>query len=482
MKALLLILIPLAGAALAAAWPHNRTRPLLLPVIGLLHAVLCGWMFVAPPAVEAGEWLAFDPLARAVLPMVSLLFLVCAWYGVSYLNVRADRPNRVFVAALLTVLGLLSAGHQARHLGMLWIFTEAVTLAAVPLLHFNGTPRAFEATWKYLLVGGTGIALSLLGSLCLGYASLYGGGVGAGDLTFVGLMEKGAGLSRSWVLIAWVLLLVGYGTKMGLAPMHTWKPEAYGEAAGIVGAIMAGGVTSVAFTAILRVRAVVGAAGAGAIADHTLLAIGLFSMLVAALFLLGTRDFKRMLAYSSVEHMGILVIGAALGPAGVMAALFHVWSNGLAKGALFLSAGNLRRAAGSASLDEVRGMGVLMPRSALIFVAGMFAVTALPPFGPFFSELQVVCAALKTGHGGVTAMFLGCLLLAFFGLTRVVFGIVDGRPRQRARAGGRRFAETAGLIWPPLVLLVLALWLGLVQPAVMHDAWQAAAEQLNPSR
>src|SRR5665213_3400853 len=266
---------------------------------------------------------------RAVLPAVSLLFLVCAAYGVSYLRIRVERPNRFFVASLLAILGLLSAGHQARHLGLLWITTEAVTLAAVPLLHFNNTPRAFEATWKYLLVGGTGIALSLLGSFCLGYASLHGGGVG--DLTFTALTAQGAALSRPWVLTAWVLILVGYGTKMGLAPMHTWKPDAYGEAPGIVGAIMAGGVTTVAFTAILRVRSVVAAAGAGPMADRTLLAIGLFSMLVAALFLLGTRNYKRMLAYSSVEHMGILCVGAAMGSAGVAAALFHVWSNALTK-------------------------------------------------------------------------------------------------------------------------------------------------------
>jgi hydrogenase-4 component F len=317
----------------------------LLPVFGVLHVVLAFWLFIHPPMVTPGAWLGFDPLARSVLPVVSLLFLACAAYGVSYLRIRSERPNRVFVALLLAILGLLSAGHQARHLGLLWIATEAVTLAAVPLLHFNGTPRAFEATWKYLLVGGTGIALSLLGSSCLGYASLHGGGVG--DLTFTALTAQGAGLSRPWVLTAWVLLLVGYGTKMGLAPMHTWKPDAYGEAPSIVGAILAGGVTTVAFTAILRVRSVIGAAGEGAIADRTLLVIGLFSMLVAALFLLGTRDFKRMLAYSSVEHMGILSIGAALGGAGVAAALFHVWSNGLTKGALFLSAGNIRRAAGS---------------------------------------------------------------------------------------------------------------------------------------
>ena len=176
MKDLLLIIVPLVGAAVAALWPDNRTRPWLLPVVSFFHVVLSFWLLVVPPVVSPGAWLAFDPLARAVLPAVSLLFFVCAIYGVSYLQVRSERPNRVFVAALLAVLGLLSAGHQARHLGLLWIATEAVTLAAVPLLHFNGTPRAFEATWKYLLVGGTGIALSLLGSFCLGYASLHGGG------------------------------------------------------------------------------------------------------------------------------------------------------------------------------------------------------------------------------------------------------------------------------------------------------------------
>jgi hydrogenase-4 component F len=478
MKSLLLIIVPLLGAALAAVWPSNRTRPWLLPVVGVIHVVLVFWLFANPPVVAPDAWLGFDPLARAVLPAVSLLFLICGAYGVSYLGLRSERPNRVFVASLLAVLGLLSAGHQARHLGLLWIATEAVTLACVPLLHFNGTPRAFEATWKYLLVGGTGIALSLLGSFCLGYASLRGGG--GGDLTLAALMSQGVALSRPWVLIAWVLLLVGYGTKMGLAPMHTWKPDAYGQSPSIVGAIMAGGVTTVAFTALLRVRAVIGAAGAGATADRTLLAIGLFSMLVSALFLLGTRDFKRMLAYSSVEHMGILGIGAALGGAGVTAALFHVWSNTLTKGSLFLSAGNIRRAAGSPSIDDVRGMSVLTPRSAAIFVTGMFAVTACPPFGPFFSELQVIRAALASRHRIATAIFLGCLLLAFFGMTRVVFAVVDGRPRKAAKVNGQRFVETAGVIAPPLVLLGLSLWLGLFTPATLRDAWSAAVAQLFP--
>jgi hydrogenase-4 component F len=478
MKELLLVLVPLAAAAVAAVWPDNRTRPWLLPCGGLAHAVLAFWLLIAPPAEPFHAWFGFDPLARAVLPAVSLLFLGCSAYGIPYLQLRTERPNRVFVAGFLCALGLLSAGHMARHLGLLWIAVEAVTLSSVPLLHFNNTPRAFEATWKYLLVGGTGIALSLLGSFCLGYASLHGGG--QGDLTFAALMAQGAGLSRPWVLIAWALLLVGYGTKMGLAPMHTWKPDAYGEAPGIVGAMLAGGVTTVAFTAILRVRAVVDAAGEGAVASRTLLVIGLFSMFVAALFLLGTRDFKRMLAYSSVEHMGILSLAAALGGAGVWAALFHVWNNTMTKGALFLSAGNIRRAAGARTMDEVAGMALLTPRSAGLFVTGLFAVTACPPFGPFFSELLIVRTAFESGRGAAAGVFLACLLLAFCGLSRLVFAIVYGRPREAVRANARSYPETLGVIVPPLILLGLALWLGLATPSVLQDAWSAAVQTLSP--
>jgi len=478
MRENLLIVLPLAGALAAWFWPSERTRPRLLPAVALVHAALAFWLLLDPPAVVPGSWLGFDALSRALLPAVSLLFLVCAAYSVPYLRMRTERPNRVFVALLLAILGLMSAAHQARHLGVLWIATEALTFTAVPLIHFNATTRAFEATWKYLLIGGTGIALSLLGSFCLGYASLRGGGTG--DLTFAALVAQGGSLSGPWVVIAWVLLLAGYGTKMGLAPMHTWKPDVYGEASGVVGAVLAGGVTTVAFTAILRVRAVVDAAGESAMASRTLLAIGLFSMFVAALFLLGTRDFKRMLAYSSVEHMGILVIGTALGSVGVWAALFHVWNNGLTKGALFLSAGNVRRAAGARTVDEVGGMSAVAPWSAAMFMAGMFAATACPPFGIFFSELLVVRTAFETGRGATVAIFLGCLLLAFLGMTRVVFAVVDGRPRTSARQGATNFRETAGVIVPPLVLLVLSLWLGLATPAVLRDSWTAAAQMVFP--
>jgi hydrogenase-4 component F len=374
---------------------------------------------------------------------------------------------------------MLSLAMQAQNLGLLWVAAEAATLVTVPLLHFNRTARAFEASWKYLLVGGTGIALSLLGSFCLGYASLLGGG--DGDLTCATLIAqaRSASLSAPWLVTAWVLLLTGYGTKMGLAPMHTWKPDAYGEAPGVVGALLAGGTTTMAFTAILRVKQVVDAAGGGAMTQRTLLALGLFSMLVAALFLLGATDFKRMLAYSSVEHMGILAVGAALGGAGLGAALFHVWTNGLTKGALFLSAGNLRRAAGAQQADAVAGLAWRAPASAGLFIAGILAITACPPFGPFFSELRIVLAAFQTHHAAAAAAFLGCLLFAFFGLTRLAFAIVDGRPRAAARATGPRLWEVPGVIVPPLLFLAGSLWLGLATPVCLSDVWKAAADFLS---
>lgn len=486
MNEIALFLLPMIIAGAAFAWRDERTRPLWLPVAGALHVASSGWLLVSPPAPAPGAWFGFDPLARSVLPMISLLFFVSSLYAVAYLRLRAERGNRLFVFSLLVLLGFLSLAIQAQNLGLLWVSAEAATLMTVPLIHFNGTVRAFEASWKYLLVGGTGIALSLLGSFCLGYASLSAGG--NGDLTFNALARQFVGLSGNfardshpWLVAAWVLLLVGYGTKMGLAPMHTWKPDVYGEAPGLVGVLLAGGTTTMAFVAVLRVKQIVDAAGDGAMTQRTLLAIGLFSMVVAALFLLGTADFKRMLAYSSIEQMGVLAVGAGLGGLGVWAALFHVWTNSLTKGSLFLSAGNIRRAADGRDKNAVSGMAWGAPLSARIFVTGLFAITACPPFGLFFSELLVVRTAFATGSLVTAGVFLAALLFAFFGLTRLVFAIVDGRPRGAARATKNRFRETTGVVLPPLAFLGLSIWIGLATPPWLSSAWTAAMQVISPA-
>ena len=201
-------------------------------------------------------------------------------------------------------------------------------------------------------------------------------------------------LDKSWLEAAFILLLVGYGTKMGLAPMHTWKPDAYGEAPGVVGALLAGVVTNCAFLALLRIHHICQAAGESPYTGRLMIFIGLLSMAVAAVFMVGQRDIKRMLAYSSVEHMGILVIGAGIGGPAMFGALLHMINNGMTKGVLFLSAGNIHRAYGSKTTDEVRGAMSVLPLSGTLFLLGFFAITGSPPFGPFVSEFTILNGAL----------------------------------------------------------------------------------------
>src|SRR6266849_5103651 len=395
----LLILLPLIMAAVTFAVPSNRWRPWLLPLGGLGHLGLVA-MTIFPFGEEAasglGGWLLLDALGKVILGFLSVLFFLCSLYAPGYLALRSDRPNRVFCANLLVVLAMMTLVTLSHHLGLMWVAMEATTLASAPLLYFNHNSRSLEATWKFLLIGSVGIALALFGSLFLAYAALKGGL--ESTLLFDQLIQDAPRLSPPWLHAAFVLLFIGYGTKMGLAPMHTWKPDAYGEAPGLVGALLAGGVTSCAFLAILRVYQICRAGAEAEFAREIMIFMGLLSMAVAAVFMVRQRDFKRMLAYSGVEHMGILVLGIGIGGFAVYGALLHVINNGLTKGVLFLSAGNIHRAYGSKLTDDVQGALERVPFSAALFLAGFFAITGAPPFGPFVSEFTIITAAFVRGH------------------------------------------------------------------------------------
>src|SRR5262249_12989495 len=217
----------------------------------------------------------------------------------------------------------------------------------------------------------------LFGSFFLAYASLKAGL--ESTLFFDRLIEDAPKLSLPWLHAAFALLFIGYGTKMGLAPMHTWKPDAYGEAPGLVAVLLAGGVTGCAFLAVLRVYQVCRAGAEADFARNVLIVVGLLSMGMAAVFMVRQRDFKRMLAYSSVEHMGILVFGVGIGGLAVYGALLHLINNGLTKGVLFLSSGNIHRAYGSKLTDDVRGALRRVPLSGALFLAGFLAITGSPP-------------------------------------------------------------------------------------------------------
>jgi hydrogenase-4 component F len=466
---LVLILMPLAMGAAAMVLPSNRYRPYLLPATGLVHLILTV-LRIARTDQSEGDWLFLDPPGRLVLLVVSVLYALCSVYAIGYLRYREDRPNRVFCACFQAFLGTMTLIVCSHHLGLMWVALEATTLLSAPLIYFNRSARSIEATWKYLLVGSVGIALALLGSFFLAYASFHQGL--NSSLLFDDLLRSAPRLSKPWLHAAFVFLLVGYGTKMGLAPVHTWKPDAYGEAPGLVGAMLAGGLTSCAFLALLRISHICVAAGEGAYSGKLLVFMGLFSMLVAGIFMVGQKDFKRMLAYSSVEHMGILALGVGMGGAALFPTLLHLVNNGLTKGILFLSAGNIHRAYGSKNTDDVTGAARRLPLSGSLFMLGFLAITGSPPFGPFVSEFGIVSAAFGAGRFWVASLFLLFLMVVFVGMGQAVLRVVQGRPSERARTITFRDGFLTGA--PMIVSATLVLVLGLSIPgplkAILDDA------------
>jgi hydrogenase-4 component F len=283
-------------------------------------------------------------------------------------------------------------------------------------------------------------------------------------------------MSRSWLHAAFVVLLVGYGTKMGLAPMHTWKPDAYGEAPGITGTLLAGGLTSGAFLAILRVYRICVAAGEADFARQPMIALGLVSMLTAGIFMARQKDYKRMLAYSSVEHMGILVLGIGIGGSALFGAMLHMLNNGLTKGVLFLSVANIHRAFGSKSTDDVRGALQRTPFSAALLVAGFFAITGSPPFGPFLSEFTILNAAVSSGQFVVAGLFLLMLVIVFIGMGATVLAVVQGEPAPMP--AGPIVKERVLTVLPGAFLLSLVLLLGVYVPPPLSELLHAAAASL----
>jgi len=472
---LAVVLVPLAAAALALVLPSDRLRPLLLPALGGTHLMLVLVALIGRGEVARG-WIGLDALGGLTLGLVSVLFLVCSLYAPSYLLLRRDRPNRFFCACVCLFLAMVSLLAVAQHLGLMWVAVETTTLATAPLIYFNRNQRSIEATWKYLMIGSVGIAIALLGSFFLSYAAYLG--AQDSSLLFEDLVRNAAGFSRPWLRSAFVFLLVGYGTKMGLAPLHTWKPDAYGEAPGMVGALLAGGATSAAFLALMRVYRIVTLGGEGEFARQLLVGMGLFSMLYVAVFMARQRDIKRMLAYSSVEQMGILVLGVGVG--GGFGALLHMINNGLVKSVMFLAAGNIHRAFGSKRVRDISGTMRRLPISGALFLIGLFAVTGSPPFGPFVSQFAILRAAVADGRFVVAGLFLVLLAAVFLGMGSTVLGVSQGEPSAGALRTPYRddLAKTAPLVGALALVLLLGLWLPAPLERLLREA--AAALEAGP--
>jgi hydrogenase-4 component F len=331
-----LILLPVLAGFAAFFVRAAVLRRGLLVLTALAHAGLTAAAWVRRPGPALGDWLFLDAPGLLFLSITSALFLATAIYAIGYLRAEVGRaatdleegflfdnaPEAIFVGCLLLFLGAMTLVTVSQHFGLLWITIEATTLASAPLIYFHRHHRSLEATWKYLLICSVGIALALLGNFFLGVAATQQGQP-ALSLELDVLTENAARLQVPWLKAAFILLLVGYGTKMGLAPLHTWLPDAHSESPSIVSALLSGALLNCAFLGILRAQQVCAAAGQAPFGQEMLVGLGLVSMTVAAVFILGQTDYKRLLAYSSVEHMGILALGVGIGGAAAFGAMLH---------------------------------------------------------------------------------------------------------------------------------------------------------------
>ncbi|HQG45486.1 MAG TPA: proton-conducting transporter membrane subunit, partial [bacterium] len=345
------------------------------------------------------------------------------------------------------------------------------TLASAPLIFFHRTVHSLEATWKYLLICSVGIALALFGTFFLGAAASAGGR--EGSLLLDRLLRLGPQLDVRLTRIAFIFLLVGYGTKMGLAPMHTWLPDAHSEAPSVVSSLLSGVLLNCAFLAILRAYQICQAAGDAAFARAILLIFGLVSMLLAAVFILNQPDYKRLLAYSSVEHMGILAFGIGLGSAGYYFVLFHALNHSLTKSGLFLTAGNILSVFRTKAIGEVHGLARSHPGIGWAWVIGFLAITGTPFFGLFISEFNLLGVAVLGDRLIVAAIYLFLLTAVFIGMAAAFFPMVQGaavnEPQEKLPALLRLL---------PLLLFLLTFSLGVHIPAGLDGLLRLGAAAL----
>ncbi|NLX03857.1 MAG: NADH dehydrogenase FAD-containing subunit [Phycisphaerae bacterium] len=478
------ILVPVmaGGAAALLPWRTLRRWWLLAGSAGHLLAVIGLWR-IGP---QRGTWIGTDEPGLLFLTITSAIFLAAAAYTVGYLGGRADpvtrdfeegflfrnEPDAIFVGCLLLFLAAMSLVCLSRHLGLLWVAIEATTLVSAPLIHFHRHHRSLEATWKYLLICSVGIALALLGNFFLAFAA-RGQAV---HLSIDELLSHASTLDPMWLKAAFILFLVGYGTKMGLAPMHTWLPDAHSESPSMVSALLSGALLNCAFLGILRGHTVLGAAGLQGFSGGLLVLFGLLSMGFAAVFLIRQTDFKRMLAYSSVEHMGILALGVGLGGLAAAGSMLHAVNHSLAKGMLFLVAGNLLAAYGTKIASDVRGALQRRPITGCLWIAGFLAIVGSPPFGLFISELTILRGALEGGRWVVATVYLLTLGVIFAAMARIVLPMAFGQADADVPSSDRK--EAAWSVAPPLAMAAASLVLGLYVPVSFWDFLQSVASRI----
>jgi len=414
---LAILIVPLAVAIVSFLVPARVATGL---TIGSGIASFCLALALVPAADHAVptylSYLRADALSCVFLLATAFLYAAVAIYAAGYLKGRTAKYTRRFYLGFNVFAWAMLAAPLMSSLALLWIAVEVTTVVSALLVAIENTDGAAEASWKYVLIASAGLGLGLLATIFAYYAGAQVLGPHS-DLSIQPLIAAGPRLQKTPVALAFLLAVLGYGTKVGLVPVHTWLPDAHSEAPTPVSALLSGALLATSFYAILRFYQVATAALGAGLPRDTLLAFGVASLLLASLYLFGQRDIKRLLAYSSVEHMGILAIGVSFGaPVALAGVLLHVLAHAVAKGNAFMGAGVFTVKYGTKRMSEMRDGVRLLPWSGPLFLLAVFALSALPPSGIFRSEFEIVQGGLGSGDYAAAALLVILVTVAFFGL------------------------------------------------------------------
>ena len=413
---LILLMAPVVAGLVSLGLRSSRALHLVnlstIITIGSAQSLLTLRLFAEGPFLLFNGWIAFDALSAFILIIVTGIGLTSSFYSWSYFDrhlqkgdITPIRLSRYFFLFHLFMFTMILA-ILANNLGILWVAIEGTTLATTFMINFYRRNTSLEAGWKYFILCSMGIALALFGTVLMFLSSVRTAGDVGAALNVSSLIQMWRQLDPHIVRLSFLFILIGYGTKVGLFPMHTWMPEAYSEAPAPVSAMLAGVLETVVFYAILRFKTIVDAVLPDGYAGHLLMAFGLVSFLVAAAFILFQKDFKRLFAYSSVEHMGIAAMGfGAGGVIGTFGALFHLFNHAIAKSLGFFASGNIQLQFGTRNIDQVSGLIRNRPVTATALLISGLALVGMPPFSLFVSEFMILSALAKKAYQSGTLHF-----------------------------------------------------------------------------
>jgi hydrogenase-4 component F len=475
----LVLAIPAVGAILLALVGAQQRAAELNVVISFATLIAAGALVLRiigeGPMTVAHEQFFVDPFNVFLIALTALVGFTTAVFSRPYMRIEEDhgrlnaRRLRLYHSMYQLFMTAMLVALSTNNMGLLWVAMEAATLSTVLLVSLYRTRASIEAAWKYFILCGVGIALALFGTILLYFAAEHLlGGAGMSALLWTHLDAVKEQLDPTVIGLAFVFLLVGYGTKVGLAPLHNWLPDAHAEGPTPVSAVLSGLLLNVAMYAVVRCKILAVGAMHSAVPGRMLMGFGLLSTLLAAFFLWRQRDIKRLFGYSSIEHMGIITFAFGMGgPLANFAALLHMTVHSLTKSAIFFAAGHASQIAGTQRIAGIRGLLVVSPTVGWGLMLGSLAILGMPPFGVFTSEYLILTTAMRD-HPWATPVLLAALGVAFaaiFGHVQpMVFGETDARPLPHSPA-----------LVPVFVHLSIVLMLGVYMPPALAEWYRVAA-------